>query len=59
VDAAIEGYNGTIFCYGQTGTGKTHSMEGKDEPPEMRGIIPRSANPLILNLKPQTPNPKP
>ena len=29
VDASIEGYNGTIFCYGQTGTGKTHTMEGR------------------------------
>jgi kinesin family member 3B len=44
VDAAIEGYNGTVFCYGQTGTGKTHTMEGKDEPPELRGIIPSAFN---------------
>ena len=22
----IEGYNGTVFAYGQTGTGKTHTM---------------------------------
>jgi kinesin family protein 3/17 len=28
VRAAMEGYNGTVFCYGQTGTGKTHTMEG-------------------------------
>ena len=40
VDASIEGYNGTIFCYGQTGTGKTHTMEGKDDPPTERGILP-------------------
>ena len=44
VDAAIEGYNGTVFCYGQTGTGKTHTMEGKDEPPELRGVIPSAFN---------------
>ena len=42
VRAAIEGYNGTIFCYGQTGTGKTHTMEGKDEPASERGIIPNA-----------------
>lgn len=24
----LEGYNGTIFAYGQTGTGKTHTMTG-------------------------------
>ncbi|KAG2487699.1 hypothetical protein HYH03_013698 [Edaphochlamys debaryana] len=40
IDSCIEGYNGTIFAYGQTGTGKSHTMEGKDEPPELRGLIP-------------------
>jgi Cdc6-like AAA superfamily ATPase len=25
----ILSYNGTIFAYGQTGTGKTHTMEGR------------------------------
>ena len=42
VDSVIEGYNGTIFAYGQTGTGKTHTMEGQPEPRELRGIIPRA-----------------
>lgn len=32
---------GTIFAYGQTGTGKTYTMEGEDTP-EKRGIIPNS-----------------
>lgn len=26
----------------QTGTGKSHTMEGRDEPPELRGIIPNT-----------------
>ena len=42
VDACIEGFNGTVFCYGQTGTGKTHTMEGKDEPASERGILPQA-----------------
>jgi kinesin family protein 3/17 len=42
VENVFEGYNGTIFAYGQTGTGKTFSMEGLNEPPELRGIIPRA-----------------
>ncbi|QDZ18855.1 kinesin-like protein [Chloropicon primus] len=42
VQSSIDGYNGTIFAYGQTGTGKSHTMEGKDDPPELRGIIPNS-----------------
>ena len=27
VSNVLEGYNGTIFAYGQTGTGKTFTME--------------------------------
>ena len=26
VEGVLEGYNGTIFCYGQTGAGKTHTV---------------------------------
>ena len=39
----LEGYNSTIFAYGQTGTGKTYSMEGFTFEPldEKRGIVPR------------------
>uniref|UniRef100_A0A8C0CNW5 Kinesin-like protein n=1 Tax=Balaenoptera musculus TaxID=9771 RepID=A0A8C0CNW5_BALMU len=37
----LEGYNGTIFAYGQTSSGKTHTMEGKLHDPEGMGIIPR------------------
>lgn len=29
VENVLTGYNGTIFAYGQTGCGKTHSMVGK------------------------------
>ena len=28
VEEVLQGYNCTIFAYGQTGTGKTHTMEG-------------------------------
>ena len=28
IESVLEGYNGTIFAYGQTGTGKTHTMDG-------------------------------
>ena len=40
--SAIEGYNVTVFAYGQTGTGKTYTMEGHMEDTEKAGIIPRS-----------------
>jgi len=42
VDSVLEGFNGTIFAYGQTGTGKTFTMEGIRSQPELRGIIPSS-----------------
>ena len=42
VESVLEGYNGTIFAYGQTGTGKTFTMEGLDDPPALKGIIPRT-----------------
>lgn len=28
VEAVLEGYNGTVFAYGQTGCGKSHTMRG-------------------------------
>nr|AEG74528.1 kinesin-2 motor subunit FLA8 [Dunaliella salina] len=40
VNSCMQGYNGTIFAYGQTGTGKSHTMTG--QPGEQAGIIPRS-----------------
>ena len=28
IDSVLEGFNGTIFAYGQTSSGKTHTMQG-------------------------------
>ena len=28
VQSVVEGYNGTVLCYGQTGAGKTYTMTG-------------------------------
>jgi kinesin family protein 3/17 len=42
IDSILEGYNGTIFAYGQTGTGKTYTMTGKPNPSRENGIIPRT-----------------
>lgn len=42
VDKVLQGYNGTIFAYGQTGTGKTYTMAGTKTSPQLRGIIPNS-----------------
>lgn len=37
VDAAVNGFNGTVFAYGQTSSGKTYTMMGTLEEP---GVIP-------------------
>ena len=42
LDAAFEGYNGTIFAYGQTGSGKTYTLTGGVSAYSERGIIPRT-----------------
>uniref|UniRef100_A0AAQ5ZS24 Kinesin-like protein n=1 Tax=Amphiprion ocellaris TaxID=80972 RepID=A0AAQ5ZS24_AMPOC len=41
VKDVLEGYNGTIFAYGQTSSGKTHTMEGNLHDTDSMGIIPR------------------
>ncbi|CAM9218014.1 unnamed protein product [Chrysoparadoxa australica] len=46
----MEGYNGTIFAYGQTGCGKTHTMQGYQDPPELRGVIPNSFDHIFENV---------
>ena len=41
--ALLQGYNATILAYGQTGTGKTYTMEGftNDAKSPERGLIVR------------------
>ncbi|CAM9829909.1 unnamed protein product [Discosporangium mesarthrocarpum] len=51
VEGVMEGYNGTIFAYGQTGCGKTHTMQGYNDPPELRGVIPNSFEHIFENIK--------
>jgi kinesin family protein 5 len=42
VDSVLEGFNGTVFAYGQTSSGKTHTMTGPSiDDEEFKGIIPR------------------
>lgn len=50
VESVLNGYNGTIFAYGQTGTGKTFTMEGVRSDPELRGIIPNSFDHMFTHI---------
>ncbi|KAL0226918.1 hypothetical protein P9112_014242 [Eukaryota sp. TZLM1-RC] len=47
--STLLGYNASIIAYGQTGTGKTFTMEGLGE--QSRGIIPRSIQEIFSFIK--------
>ena len=54
-DACLAGYNGTIFAYGQTGAGKTHTMYGPPSPDQsLRGVAPRVFEYLFAHMKRET-----
>nr|GLL46193.1 kinesin-like protein KIN-5C [Ipomoea trifida] len=62
VNEVLEGFNCTIFAYGQTGTGKTYTMEGeckrsKSGPngglPQEAGVIPRAIKQIFDTLESQ------
>ncbi|RXN29091.1 kinesin heavy chain-like protein [Labeo rohita] len=46
----LDGYNGTIFAYGQTSSGKTHTMEGQLHNSQLKGIIPRIAQDIFDHI---------
>uniref|UniRef100_A0A8C2BKU0 Kinesin-like protein n=1 Tax=Cyprinus carpio TaxID=7962 RepID=A0A8C2BKU0_CYPCA len=50
IDSVLLGFNGTIFAYGQTGTGKTYTMEGVPTDPERRGVIPNSFQHIFTHI---------
>ena len=42
VGQALEGFNGTVFAYGSTGSGKTFTITGGMQRYEDRGLVPRA-----------------
>lgn len=58
LDEVLAGYNCTVFAYGQTGTGKTFTMEGLSNDPAIHwqsdttaGLIPRALSHLFDELR--------
>ena len=51
VEQFLEGYNCTVFAYGQTGAGKTFTMLGDHQNEQNRGLKPRSLEYLFYLLK--------
>ncbi|KHN87757.1 Kinesin heavy chain [Toxocara canis] len=50
VQDVLSGYNGTVFAYGQTSSGKTHTMEGMFGDSEKQGIIPRIVQDIFNHI---------
>ena len=46
----LEGFNGTIFAYGQTSSGKTFTMQGLLDNIELEGITPRLIKSLFERI---------
>ena len=51
VERFLEGYNGTVFAYGQTASGKTYTIEGSARSYAERGIIPRALSHIYSSLE--------
>ncbi|XVF79908.1 hypothetical protein PTKIN_Ptkin15bG0028400 [Pterospermum kingtungense] len=54
VESVLDGYNGTVMAYGQTGTGKTFTL-GRlgEEDTSARGIMVRSMEEILANVSPK------
>lgn len=51
VTKLMDGYNGTILAYGETGSGKTHTMTGPIENYRLRGLIPRAISQVFKEAR--------
>lgn len=56
VESVMQGFNGTVFAYGQTSSGKTYTMTGYDlNDPELMGIIPRMITTVFSKIEDSDP----
>jgi kinesin family protein 11 len=51
VDDVLSGVESTVFAYGQTGTGKTYTMEGDISCDDNKGVIPRAVQAIFDKLE--------
>lgn len=49
IESVIQGYNGCVFAYGTTGSGKTHTMTGNTDNPGIMYLIIKSMFDRIQN----------
>lgn len=50
-DSVLDGFNATVFAYGQSGSGKTHTMTGVMGNDAMEGVIPRCFKYIFESVK--------
>eukprot|EP00117_Sycon_ciliatum_P046007 scpid28833/ scgid5520/ Kinesin heavy chain len=55
VQDVLKGCNGTMFAYGQTSSGKTHTMEGVLGSEELCGVIPRIVEDIFNHIQHMDP----
>ncbi|EGD73729.1 kinesin motor domain-containing protein [Salpingoeca rosetta] len=48
IDGVLDGYNASVFCYGATGAGKTHTMLGHNKAP---GVIVLTVQELFKRIR--------
>ncbi|GMP96038.1 hypothetical protein CsSME_00044858 [Camellia sinensis var. sinensis] len=55
VESVLDGYNGTVMAYGQTGTGKTYTLGrlGEEDTAD-RGIMVRAMEDILAEISPET-----
>lgn len=51
VEAVLQGYNATVFAYGQSGSGKTFTMTGKLDNPKHYGMMPQVVEHMFNEIK--------
>ena len=58
VEGIFQGYNGTVFAYGQTGCGKTFTMMGDIKDDNLKGVIPNSFSHIFGYIEAEGKNKK-
>ena len=55
MQGVLDGYNGTVMAYGQTGTGKTYTLARLgEEDKSARGIMVRALEDILAEISPET-----
>ncbi|KAG5508213.1 hypothetical protein JKF63_05469 [Porcisia hertigi] len=50
-ESVLGGFNATVFAYGQSGSGKTHTMTGVMGDNKLEGVIPRCVKHIFSSVK--------